>query len=116
MMLPQGWTNLVLEFVWIVKKALADCIPHDYDIYIDDVLVKGLRTTYNKEKVIPGVWQYMFKHLQKLDQIFFNLKVADLMITLLKSQFFIPAIKVVGYIYNIKDWYLETAKVIKILD
>ena len=52
---------------------------------MDDVLVKGPRTTYNKEEVIPGVQQYMFEHLQKLDQILFNLEVAGLMIAPLKS-------------------------------
>ena len=85
MILPQEWINLVLEFVWIVKKTLTDCIPHDCDIYMDDVLVKGPRTTYNKEEVIPGVQQYMFEHLQKLDQILFNLEIAGLMIAPLKS-------------------------------
>lgn len=99
-----------------MKKALTDCIPHDCDIYMDDVLVKDLRTTYNKEEVIPGVWQYIFKHLQKLDQMLFNLKVAGLMIAPLKSQFYIPAIKIVGYVCNIEGWHPETAKVIKILD
>ena len=39
--LPQGWTNSVLEFIQIVKKALTDYISHDYDIYVDDVLVKA---------------------------------------------------------------------------
>ena len=53
--LPQEWTNSVLEFVWIVKKVLADYISHDCDIYVDDVLVKSLRTKYNKKKVISGV-------------------------------------------------------------
>ena len=38
-----------------MKKALANCIPHDCNIYMDDVLVKGLRMTY-KEEVIPEVW------------------------------------------------------------
>ena len=85
MILPQEWINLVLEFVWIVKKTLTDCISHDCDIYMDDVLVKGPRTTYNKEEVIPGVQQYMFEHLQKLDQILFNLEIAGLMIAPLKS-------------------------------
>ena len=58
----------------------------------------------------------MFKHLQKLDWMLFNLKVASLMIALLKLQFYIPAIKVISYIYNIEGWHSETVKVIKILD
>ena len=38
------------------------------------------------------------------------------MIALLKLQFYIPAIKVISYIYNIEGWHSETVKVIKILD
>lgn len=58
----------------------------------------------------------MFEYLQKLDQMLFNLKVASLIIILFKSQFYIPAIKVIGYICDIEDQYLETIKIIKILN
>ena len=37
-------------------------------------------------------------------------------IALLKSQFYVPIIKIVGYICNINRCHLEKAKVIKILD
>ena len=45
----------------------------------------------------------MFEHLQKLDWMLFNLEVAGLIIAPLKSQFYVLAIKVVGYVCNIKD-------------
>ena len=53
--LPQGWMNSVPEFVRIVKKVLAECIPNDCDVYIDDVPMKGPKTTYNNEEALPGV-------------------------------------------------------------
>ena len=39
--------NSVLEFMWIVKKILVKEILNNYDIYIDDVLVKESRIKYN---------------------------------------------------------------------
>lgn len=68
-----------------MKKALTDYISYNCDIYVDDVLVKDSRIIYNKKEVIPGVQQYMFEHLQKLDWILFNLKIAGLIITPFKS-------------------------------
>lgn len=114
--LPQGWTNSVPEFVRIVKKVLADCIPHDCDVYLDDIPVKGPRTRYKEQETIPGVRRFVFEHLQKLDRTLFNLETAGLTISPLKSQFCVPAIKVVGYVCDIEGRHPETAKVIKILD
>lgn len=53
--LPQGWTNSVPEFVRIIKKVLVECISNDCNIYINDILVKRLKITYNNEEAIPRV-------------------------------------------------------------
>lgn len=58
----------------------------------------------------------MYEHLQSLDQSLFSLEVAGVTIAPLKSQFYVPAIKVVSFIYNFEDWHSEKAKVIKILN
>ena len=55
MTLPQGWTNSVLEFVWIVKKILAEEILNDCDVYVNNVPVKGPRMKYNNQEVLPGI-------------------------------------------------------------
>ena len=47
--------NSVPEFVRIVKKVLVEYIPNDCDVYVDDVPVKGPKTTYNNEEALPGV-------------------------------------------------------------
>ena len=39
--------NSVLEFVWIVMKILTEKILNNYDIYIDNILVKEPRIKYN---------------------------------------------------------------------
>ena len=68
-----------------MKKVLADEILEDCDIYVDDVLVKGLRTTYRDEESLLGIHHYVYKHLQSLDQTLFSLEVAGIMIAPLKS-------------------------------
>ena len=45
--LPQGWTNSVLEFIWIMKKILVEEILNNCDIYVNNILVKGPRMKYN---------------------------------------------------------------------
>ena len=58
----------------------------------------------------------MYKHLQSLDQTLFSLEVVSMTIVPLKSQFCVPIIKVVSFIYDFEEWYLEKAKIIKILN
>lgn len=83
--LPQGWTNSVPEFVWIVKKILIDEILNDCDMYVDNIPMKGLRIKYNNQEVLPDIQQYVYEHLQSLDQSLFSLEVAGVIITPLKS-------------------------------
>ena len=66
--MPQGATNLVAQFVRIVTKILEDLIPHDYMPFLNDIGVKGPRTTYNGEEVLPGVRRFVMEHIQALDR------------------------------------------------
>lgn len=102
--------------MWIVKKVLVKEIPNDCDVYMNDILVKESRTKYDNWEILPGVQQYMYKHLQSLDRILFSLEVSNIIIAPLKSQFCVPAIKVVSYIYDFDRRYPEKAKIIKILN
>ena len=99
-----------------MKKILAEEILNDCDVYVDNILVKGLRTKYNNQEVLSSIWQYVYKHLQSLDQSLFSLEVAGVTITPLKSQFCMPVIKVVGFICNFEGQHLEKTKIIKILN
>ena len=99
-----------------MKKILAEKILNDCDVYVDNIPVKGPRMKYNNQEVLPGIQQYVYEHLQSLDQTLFSLEVAGVTIAPLKSQFCVPAIKVVGFICDFEGQYLEKAKIIKILD
>ena len=77
--------NSVLEFMWIVKKILAEEILNNCDVYVNNILVKGLKIKYNNWEVLPGIQQYVYEHLQSLDQFLFSLEVAGVTIMSLKS-------------------------------
>jgi hypothetical protein len=36
-------------------------------LYIDNISVKGLRTYYDFEEVIPGIQRFILKYIQSLD-------------------------------------------------
>jgi hypothetical protein len=52
MTLPQGATNSVAQFMRIIIRILKDHFPHLCGAFIDDVGVKGPRTTYDNEEGI----------------------------------------------------------------
>ena len=47
--------NSVLEFVWIVMKILTEKILNNYDIYIDNILVKEPRIKYNNWEILSSI-------------------------------------------------------------
>jgi hypothetical protein len=58
--LPQGWTNAVSAFQWVMVFIYADDIGDRLQLYIDDVVVQGPRTQRldaagNPLEVAPGV-------------------------------------------------------------
>src|SRR5271156_372945 len=59
--LPQGATNSIAQFVRIVTKILEKHIPHICLPFMDDVGIKGPKTIYDGEEVVPGIRRYMLK-------------------------------------------------------
>jgi hypothetical protein len=115
--LPQGWTNAVPEFMRVMSLVLKDEIPEDAAVYIDDIPIKGQKgDQVNFDMVLPGIRGYVLDHLQRLDRVLYSLELAGLTVAPGKSQFAVPAIKVVGYICDIEGRHPATAKVIKILE
>ena len=114
--LPMGATNLVAQFVRIVTKILQDHIPEVARQFVDNVGVKGPKTTYNNAEVAPGVRKYVLEHIQSLDKVLADIERAGATISGLKSQFCMAGLKVVGFVCDIKGRHPDAAKVIKILD
>ncbi|EFQ90489.1 hypothetical protein PTT_12902 [Pyrenophora teres f. teres 0-1] len=67
--------------------------------YLDDVCVKGPKTTYDEEEIEPGIRRYVAEHLSNMDQ----------------SDFCYASMIVVGYRINRNGRHLDMKKVKKIL-
>ena len=114
--LVQGATNSVAQFIRVVTKILEDLISDIYKAFIDDIGVKGPKSRYNDEEVIPGVRRFVLEHLQNLDRVLVNYKLAGTTVSGEKSQFGMSSIKIVGFICDSEGRRPETTKVIKILE
>ena len=114
--LAQGATNSVAQFIRIVLKIL---VPHLQDrakSFLDDVGVKGPKTTYNNEKLAPGIQRYVVEHIQNLDHVLADLERAGVTISGAKSKFCQVGIKIVRYICDVNGRHPDTSKILKILD
>jgi len=74
--LPIGWTNSVPIFHDDVIYILRDEIPKYTLPYIDDVLIRGPMTRYERPdgtvEVLeknPGIWRFVFEHLETMNRI-----------------------------------------------
>ena len=114
--LPQGATNLVAQFVKITFKILADHLRDQAELFLDDVGIKGPKTTYNNEEFTPEIRRYVVEHIQNLNAVLADLERAGITIARAKSQFCCSGIKIVGYICDSEGRHPDTSKVLKILD
>jgi hypothetical protein len=83
---------------------------------MDDIGVKGLRIIYNDEEAAPGIRRYMLEHIMWLNGVFANLERAGCTISGLKSQFYMPGIRIVSFVCNYLGKHPDFAKVIKIIE
>ncbi|KAF0330592.1 pol protein [Colletotrichum asianum] len=116
--LPQGATNSVAQFMRVVTRILYDLIPSVCRPFLDDIPVRGPRTTYNGDHVVelPGVRLYVFEHFMNLDTVLWNLELAGATISPEKSQICQPAVNLLGYVVGSGGRKPDQNKVIKILE
>lgn len=84
--------------------------------YVDDIAVKGPKTMYNEEEVMPGIRRYVYQHIRNIDRTLYNLELAGLTASGDKLMLCQPAVKVVGYVCDYNGRHPEANKVAKILD
>jgi hypothetical protein len=111
----QRITNSITQFVRIVTKILKKHIPHVCLSFINNIDVKNPKTTYNNEKVISGIRKYILKHIIWIDGVLADLKKTKYTILKAKSQFCMPGFRVIRFICDILERYLNIFKVIKIV-
>jgi hypothetical protein len=102
--LPMGWTNSVPIFHDDVTHILRPEIPHLTVPYIDDVPVKGPRSTYQRidgtYETIPeneGIRRFVWEHFQGLNRIVQRMKYAGGTFSGFKSALCSREITVLGH-------------------
>ena len=105
--------NLVVIFVRTINRVLEGIILDITIPFINNIIVKGLYTNYNKEEALLGIRRYILKYIQNLDKILKQIKRARATIRP-KSQFYLNRINIIKFIYNLKEKELLVDKVIKI--
>ena len=73
-------------------------ISEDCDVFSDDISVKEPISRYDEERVLSEVHCFMFKHLQSLDQILYNIEIARDSVTAEKCYFLVEMMKIVGFV------------------
>ncbi|KAF8646166.1 hypothetical protein AX16_007371, partial [Volvariella volvacea WC 439] len=66
--LPQGATNSMPEFQRCTMHLLREKIPNNGDVFVDDVGMMGLLTTYNDEELAPGICHFVYEYATVLDR------------------------------------------------
>lgn len=113
--LPQGATNSVAQFCRITNKILEHQIPERARPFLDDIAVKGPKTDYSQEELLPGVRRFVMEHLQNLDAVLCDVERSGATISGEKSQFCMEGIQIVGYVCDREGRHPQTAKIEKII-
>ena len=82
---------------------------------MDDIGIKGPKTTYNNEEIVPGIRRYILKHIIWMDGVLADLERAGCTISGAKSQFCMPRIRVIRFICDALKRHSDIFKIIKIV-
>lgn len=109
-----GATNSVAQFQRIMTRILFDLIPIVCRPFLDDMAVRGAKSTYDNEETLPGVRRHVLEHLQNLDKVLVNVELSGCTVSALKSVFCQESTDLVGYLCGMQGRQPVTAKVLKI--
>ena len=99
----------------IITKVLRPLLGTIARPFLDDIPVKGPRSTYNNEESMPGIRRYILEHIQNIDRTLLQLERAGFTISGEKMQLCMPAIDLVGFICDSDGRHPDLTKVSKIL-
>lgn len=63
-------------------RVLSNYIHNRAELFLDDVGIRGLKTTYNNEELAPGIRRFVVEHVQNLDAELVDLERAGITIAL----------------------------------
>jgi hypothetical protein len=113
--LPQGTTNSVGQFVRIANKIL-EAVSDITGAFINDIGIEGPREDYDGEEVELGIRRYILEYIQNINKTLCEIKRAGVIVSGAKTQWCKPGVKIIGFMCNLEGRYLESSKVVKILD
>ena len=84
-------------------------------MFLDDIAVKEPQIDYDDKEVLIKVCHYVLESIQNLNKILVNVECAEECVSDEKSQFVIKKLRIVSFIYELKEHSSETVKVLKIV-
>jgi len=114
--LPQGATNSLPEFQCCTTHTLQEEIPKNGGVFIDDVGLKGPKSTYGGEEVAPGIRRFVFEYATIFDRFLTCFIKAGITASGTKLVLATPCLHIVGTIVSKDGWHLEHGLVTKILN
>ena len=114
--LLQGVSNSVAQFVRIISKILEPISPNAVRVFLNNIRVKGLKTKYDRTKISPSLYQYIFKHLINLEKTLWFLELVGAIITTEKSQFIMARLKIISWVCDYNSQHLDKVKIAKVLN
>jgi hypothetical protein len=79
--------------------------------------VKDFRNKYDDVKVLKlsNIQKFILKYIQNLNYTLADLKQIKIILSAVKSIFYMAELRIVEYVYDIKRRHFDSAKVLKIL-
>lgn len=78
-------------------------MPHCALPFINDIGVEEPKTDYDGEKILSGIKDFVFEHIQWLDRVLTNLERAVCIISGAKSQFCMAELKMLATFAMLKN-------------
>ena len=84
-------------------------IPNITLSYINNIRIKELKNRYNDKEIskLFNIKRFIFKYFQNLNRILAELKRAGIIISIKKFYFYLADIKIISFVYDYKDKYLD---------
>lgn len=83
---------------------------------MDDIGVKGPKTDYGGEEILPGVRRFMAEHIVNIDHVLADVERANAVVSGLKSQWCQPALRLVGFVCDSNGRHPQAAKIRAIVE
>ena len=103
------------QFVLVIIKILKKHIPNIAAPFLNNITIKGAKTTYRGKEALLGVRCYILKYIQQLNAILIDLERVGCIISGAKSYFYKSEIVIIGYLCNGNGRLLKALKVAKII-